>query len=74
MPESSKDHTRSLLPYQVILETHEGDYRTSSLAKRDVVVGGIAEKIGEAATMAGARIAGDENLRKVCNNCCLLFT
>lgn len=65
MPQLSKDHTKSLLPYQAVLEACEEEYRASSLPQRDVVVSSIAEKIREAATTAGARVTGGDNLQKV---------
>jgi hypothetical protein len=72
MPESSKDHTRSLLPYQAILQACEEEYRTTSSAKRNVVLISIAEQITEAATAAGATVAGGDNLQKVSRmaTCC----
>jgi len=65
MPESSKDHTRSVHPYLAILVAHEEEYRTTPSSKRHLVTAKIAEKITEAATAAGAKVAGDENLKKV---------
>jgi len=66
MPESPKDHTQSLVPYQAILEGCEEDYRTTLPASRDAVIDSIIEQIRQAATEAKARVANDENLWKVC--------
>ena len=65
MPESNKDHTKSILPYQGILQAHEQEYRATSPAKRDVVIDSIVEQINDAASTAGARVADGDSLRKV---------
>ena len=61
-----KDHTKSLLPYQTILEASEEEYRSTPLSDRDVVITGIMENIIEAARSEGAEVAGEDILYKVC--------
>lgn len=65
MPETSKDHTRSLAPYQNILEAWEAEYRTTPPANRKTVIGKIMEEISAAAAEGKARLADDEILQKV---------
>jgi hypothetical protein len=61
----SKDHTRSLVPYQNILEAWEAEYRETPLADRAAVIDQIMEKISMAATKGKATIADHDILQKV---------
>ena len=66
MPEGSRDHTRSLVQYQDILEACENEYRTTPLTERQAVIDNIAEQIQEAASKGRVKVAEDERLHKVC--------
>lgn len=61
----SRDHTRSLIPYQKILEACEAEYRGVSLGSRGTVIDKIIAQISEAATKGKAKIADTEILQKV---------
>ena len=65
MPETSKDHTRSLVPYQKILEAWEAEYRETAPASQESVINKIVEQISTAAAKGKAKIADNENLQKV---------
>jgi len=65
MAERSRDHTRSLIPYQKILEACEAEYREASPGNRGTVIDEIITKISEAATKGNAKIADNETLQKV---------
>ena len=65
MAERSRDHTRSLLPYQKILEAYEAEYCEVSPDSQDTVIDKIIAQISEAATKGKAKIADNETLQKV---------
>ena len=62
----AKDHTKSLLPYQTILEASEEAYRTTSLSDRDGVITEILEKIKQAAERGRAELADNNTVYRVC--------
>jgi hypothetical protein len=59
-----KDHTKSLIPYQKILEDLEDPYRHNPEQRGDII-NQIIAKISKAAAQEGAEIAGGEVLIKV---------
>jgi hypothetical protein len=65
MPETFKDHTHSLLPYQQILETWEAEYRETPPSNREDVIDKIKGEILAAATKGNARVGDNETLQKV---------
>jgi hypothetical protein len=63
---SDPDHTKSLIPYKGILETHEEEYRGSTLEERSDVINLISEDIKKVASKKGAKITDGDTLHKVC--------
>jgi len=59
MLETLKDHTRSLVPYQHILEACEAEYHAAPHAGRETVINKIMEQISAAATKGKAKVADD---------------
>jgi len=62
---SDLNHTKSLIPYKAILESHEDTYRETSSEERSDFIDKISNDIKEAATKKGAKIASGEALHKV---------
>ena len=61
----SEDHTRSLVPYREILESHEQEYRGSDGDDRSAVIGEIAQEIRKAASLRRAKITRGEDLENI---------
>jgi hypothetical protein len=60
--------TKTLKPFQEILESYEVEYRNTTPAKRDAVIGQIMAEIREAADEKGVGVAEDKSLHKVSKN------
>ena len=62
----TEDHTRSLIPYSTILESHEQEYRESDGDERSTITEEISQEIRQVAKQGGAKIARGEDLQKIC--------
>lgn len=60
------DHTKSLMPYKAILESHEQEYRDAEGEERSKVINVISQEIMDEAQENGATIGDEDSLLKVC--------
>ena len=60
------DHTKSILPYKLILEAFERDYQASDGDERFKVIDEISEDIMSEAKEMRVEVASGEELQKVC--------
>ena len=55
-------HTKSLMPFQKILESSEAEYRDTPIGNRDAIIEGIIEDIRSAAAKKKIVVANDGTL------------